>query len=353
MHVFSVYLCIVKKRNHAFDLLCGICILRMITLHIIQFTGQIETVWWRDVMEWSFFFMSFFFFKAGYFNKTVSGDSKAYCLDRVKRLLVPYLTCGLIGDAIYFAFVPSLVERYHRPIEPLMWSHIWEDSSFYGNTPTWFLFSFFCAYVVVHFMEKVRFLPWIVVGFPWISYWLWTEGNPLWMKLNNVFMGIFFFYLGRIWSRFIHRFGRRVMCGVSAAMLVAFCVCNVLWHGEYTMSCNRFTGDFLPIMINSTLALCGLAGVLLTLDIPRIPVLGYIGEHSMVYFLCHYPILYFYKYMHLAFGHSIYHHLDETFILWPVVMGLCTWAVPYFERIPWLSGRWEKPRAMKLSVNNI
>ena len=106
-----------KQRNHAFDLLCGICILRMIVLHVAGFCGMRGFLWCEKMMAWTFFFMSFFFFKAGYFNKTVSGNSKEYCIDRTKRLLVPYISWTLIGDAIFFGmmlfnldmFMPYLV----------------------------------------------------------------------------------------------------------------------------------------------------------------------------------------------------------------------------------------------------
>ena len=326
-------------RNHAFDLLCGVCIVRMVMLHIMQFTNQVEQDWWKVVMEWSFFFMSFFFFKAGYFNKSVSGDSRAYFLDRVKRLFIPYLTCGLLADLVYFAFLPFLMDRYHKPVEPLEWSHIWDTSSFYGNAPDWFLFSFFVSYLVVHFLEKIPHLHWVVLSFPLLSYLCWLFGNPLWMSLDNLFMGVFFFYLGRLWGWLMRTMDRRLMCGISCLMVVAFAVGNVLWHGEYTMSSNRFTGDFIPTMANTVLILCGLSGLLLTVHLPRIPVLCYIGQHSMVYFLCHYPLLYIWKFTHLSFGHSIYGHADEAILLAPVIFALCTWFVPYFEKVPWLSGR--------------
>ena len=91
-----------KNRNHAFDLLCGICIIRMITLHVTNACGFGTADWWTPVMQWTYFFMSFFFFKAGYFNKTVSGNTKAYLADKAKRLLIPYLTWGIIGNCIYF-----------------------------------------------------------------------------------------------------------------------------------------------------------------------------------------------------------------------------------------------------------
>ena len=68
--LFSIFAAM-KERNHTFDFLCGICIIRMICLHTITFCGHKEDEWWSEIMAWSFFFMCFFFFKAGYFNKTV------------------------------------------------------------------------------------------------------------------------------------------------------------------------------------------------------------------------------------------------------------------------------------------
>ena len=66
-------------------------------------------------------------------------------------------------------------------------------------------------------------------------------------------------------------------------------------------------------------------------------------KHSMDYFISHYPMLYFYKFMHLSFGRSIWNRSEEVFILIPAVVCLCTGIVPLVESIPWLSGRWERP----------
>src|SRR5574344_659147 len=94
-----------QQRNHAFDLLCGLCILRMIMLHVVSSCGYRNEFWFSKLMAWTFFFMSFFFFKAGYFNKTVGGNSWDYCKDKAKRLLTPYLVWGTIGNIIYFGFL--------------------------------------------------------------------------------------------------------------------------------------------------------------------------------------------------------------------------------------------------------
>ncbi len=330
-----------KERNHAFDLLCGLCIVRMVSLHIMKFCGHADDMWWQEIMRWTYFFMSFFFFKAGYFNKSLAGNSWDYCIDRVKRLLIPYIACALIGDAVYFAFMPRMIELFHHPIEPIKWSMIWSRGEAFGNPPVWFLFSFFSMYISVHFIEKLKPLRWFILFFPFFSYLCYRLGNPLWMSLNNLFIGIYFFTLGRVWRRAMVGMGKRRTIWVSALLTVFFVVGNILWHGQYAMSSNTFEGNPVLTVLNITAVLCGLSGLLIAFDLKRVPIICYIGEHSMVYFISHYPMLYFYKFMHLSFKRSIYGRYDDVLILLPVVFCLCTWLVPYVERIPWLSGRWK------------
>lgn len=340
-----------KQRNHAFDILCGICIIRMVTLHIMAFCGQDKQDWWLEVMRWSFFFMSFFFFKAGYFNKgTSKGTDLDYLKDRSKRLLVPYLMSGIIGAIVYFSFYFPLVDRYKKFVEPLEWSHIWMKSGFYGNSPIWFLFSFFTVYMMVRYIDKVKYLCWLTIAFPALSYWAYKTGNNVPMSLGNVFIACYFFYLGRLWRWVMQRFSNQQVMAASWLMVAAFVVLGIVVPGTYNMSQNLFTGNALMAVINATLILCGLAGVLLTLQVPRIPLLCFIGEHSMVFFISHYPMLYFYKFTHLSFGRSIYGRVDDVLILIPVIFCLCAWLVPYIERVPWLSGRWPEKQPATQAV---
>lgn len=334
-----------RERNHAFDILCGICIIRMVSLHIMAFCGQEDQEWWREVMRWSFFFMSFFFFKAGFFNKgTSSGSDMEYLKDRSKCLLVPYVTSGVIGLVVYFSFYFPLVDRYKKFVEPLEWSHIWMKSGFYGNSPIWFLFSFFVVYMMVRYIDKVKHLCWLTVFFPAISYWAYRTGNNVPMSLGNVFIACYFFYLGRLWQWAMCRFEVRRLMAASWLMVLLFVVLGFVAPGTYNMSQNIFTGNALMAVVRATLVLCGLSGVLLTAKVPRIPWLCFIGEHSMVFFISHYPMLYFYKFTHLSFGRSIYGRVDDALILLPVVFCICSWLVPYVERVPWLSGRWPGSR---------
>lgn len=334
-----------KNRNHAFDLLCGVCIVRMLVLHIMTFCGHAQDAWWQQVMAWTYYFMCFFFFKSGYFNRSVGGPTGAYLKGKTLRLLVPYLTAGLIGDAVYFSLMPFLIQRYHHPVEPLSWSHIWEEGQFYGNGPVWFLCTFYFTYVGVHFIEKVRHLRYAFFLFPAVSWWLSTLGNPLWLGLDNLFMGFFCFYLGHFWHRLTVLLGRRRTFALSVLLLGCFCMVNAWSDTYYAMSSNTFRGQ-LPLLVSGmSCALCGLTGLLMALEVPRVPVIDFIGRHSMVYFISHYPILYIYKFVHLSFGRSIYGRYDDVILLIPIVFIICTWLVPYVERVPWLSGRWNNMSA--------
>ena len=346
-----------RPRNHAFDLLCGLCIIRMMLNHITGFTGHNNEEWWTTTYFWTFYFMSFFFFKAGYFNKTIGGNSLQYVTDKARRLLIPYVVWGCVGTLVYFGMQPFVIARFGNFIEPLSWDHIWKVSTFYGNSPVWFLFSFFTAYVAMHFIQKLsnksiplgggRHLPlawvkWLVLGFPFISYWLFTLENPLWLSLSNVFMGIFFFFLGHVWHWLLARLRLRNTLLISVVLTAIFCVLNVVWHGQYNMCSNYWTGDPLAVIINTSLALCGLSGILLSVHTPRIPVINYIGQHSMVFFVAHYPMIVLYRFIRISFGRSLIGRWDDFIILLIVVPCLCFWLVPYVERVPWLSGRFPK-----------
>ena len=335
------------NRNHTFDFLCGLCIIRMMCNHAIAMCGlrwqHVGGISWYDLMSWTFFFMCFFFFKAGYFNKTVSGNSWAYCKDRVKRLLVPYITWSIIGAIVYFGMIALFPHIFVKgKMVGFEWSHLWNTSHSYGNGPCWFLMSFFTAYIAIHFIEKVRYLHWLILLFPFVSYWLYTIDSPLWLSLDNVFMGIFFFFLGRVWKVVMQKLKRTRTIILSIILIGMFVAGNILFHGEYTMSTNNWEGNMWGIIVNTVCILCGLSGLLLALPLPRIPVINYIGQHSMVYFVAHYPLIYFYIFTHKAAHLSYKYNWGECILLILFLFIVCSWLVPYVERIPWMSGRWNK-----------
>jgi hypothetical protein len=75
---------------------------------------------------------------------------------------------------------------------------------------------------------------------------------------------------------------------------------------------------------------------------PRVPFINYVGEHSMVYFVMHYPIVLSYAYASILLGHAFRKSIPDLIIILILAFTLCTIAVPFVERVPWLSGRWKK-----------
>lgn len=299
--------------------------------------------------------MSFFFFKAGYFNKTVAGDSRTFIMGKVKSLMVPYFTWGLISSGVYMFFVLFFLPKENHFVKNIAWDHLWKTSGWFGNIALWFLFSFFMAYVFMHFISKAPSLAiprghkrsfrvkvhWLVLVFPWISYWLCTQGNPLWLYLNNVFWGIFLFFLGRLWHVILDKLRRRNAFIISSMMLMAFVVINFYDDGSYSMSDNMWTGSFPIVFCKTLLSLCGLSGVFISIQVPEMPVINYIGKHSMVYFVAHYPMIMFYKMVKSVNVRSLNHHWDDWIILLVFLFAILTLLVPHVERVKWLSGRWK------------
>ena len=131
---------------------------------------------------------------------------------------------------------------------------------------------------------------------------------------------------------------------VSVLMTGAFCYINASTELYYQMSSNQWTGEPQWVLCSIVLALCGISGILLTARIPRLPVVNYIGEHSMVFFVAHFLIVTFYKMLRSAYVRTLRGHEDDLIILTILVFVTCFWLVPYVERVPWLSGRFSQKK---------
>lgn len=348
-----------KGRSHAFDLLCGICIVRMMLSHVVSACGFEENDWWQCTYQWTFFFMSFFFLKAGYFNKTIVGDTRAFLLDKTRRLLVPYFAWGAIGNLIFFAFILFVFPSNHTNVKALNVEHLWTTAGFWGNPPLWFLLSFYLSYVVAHILNKVQSpvlyrtswgdirlsAVWLTLCFPLLSSLLSVDKTETILCLGNVFMGVFLFEIGRLWRKFVDTHNERKTLAVSIILLAVFAAINVLRPCTYTMSNNLWEGSWWLTTLSVVCAVCGLSGLMLSIHTPRIPILGYIGEHSMVFFVSHYLVIMLYRFTRSAFRHTIHHQWDDFIIILAMCFICSTLLVRFVERAPLLSGRYMKKKS--------
>lgn len=180
------------------------------------------------------------------------------------------------------------------------------------------------------------------------------------MSLNNVFMGLFFFQLGHWWRLLQDRLRKndnkqdesKTLLGIrsetlfliviSCLLIAEFIYFNRHYHGEYDMSLNKWVHRPWGAAGNATCALVGISGLMLVIIKRRIPFVNYIGEHSMVFFVVHYPIIFIYRFSCIAFGHNIRHSWVDCVVLTAIILIACRLLVPYIERVTWLSGRIKK-----------
>ena len=327
-----------KERNHGIDLLCGLSILYVTMLHAISMCALNTTQWYTRLTAWTFFLVGIFFFEAGYSERETAGETLPYLRQRARNLLIPYVAWALIGGAVFFGFLRLFPEELKGYAKHVNWEHIWQAGYVYGNPSVWILLCLFVTYAAAHFMGKMRWLWVLALPCPLLSWWLAEKGNPLWMGLNSVFMGIFLYHLGRWWQRLqaVLSCGRFV--GLSVLLTVLFVLGNQFLHGEYFMSQNKWTGCAWATPLSMSMALCGLSGLLMAVCRRRVPLLGFIGEHWKIFFLAHYPMIYYYNFVHATCGRSMRGHWNDFIVLVPIILGLCAWLVPYAERCSWLGG---------------
>ncbi len=182
----------------------------------------------------------------------------------------------------------------------------------------------------------------VIVSMPFISYIMAQMKNPLILSLNNVFMGIFFFYLGHYWHLLQKKVPNKYLILISLVLIAVFIAGNKMWHGEYDMSLNKWVQNPWGAGINTMCALVGISGLLLAIPMKRVPVIGFMGEHSMVFFVLHYIIIYIYKFVRAINHHSLSHHWDDFIILMVLILCICSWLVPLIEKYAFLSGRFKK-----------
>lgn len=161
-----------SKRDNTLDCACGILIIHMILGHIFQWP-QLTTTHFYQWMNILYFFMPWFFFKAGIFYKKT--PVKKVFSTSFHRLIVPFIALSLIGHAFLCI---SLVQEG---------GHTWQDflinpmkdilllGSTTGNFPLWFLLSLFFT-KILYSLLNTQIPPTYITGISCLSclviYWI-------------------------------------------------------------------------------------------------------------------------------------------------------------------------------------
>lgn len=138
------------ERNKAIDSVAGILIIYMVFTHVCQHFGYEQSAIYMALEHIFYFFMPWFFFKAGMFFKIE--DSKTLFNKSYTRLICPFILYSLIGHICYCG-ICYLQGNFHLSTLVPYYSLLMEGS-IPGNLPLWFLLTLFACRIIFNFLYK-------------------------------------------------------------------------------------------------------------------------------------------------------------------------------------------------------
>lgn len=181
------------KRDTSIDSAAGIMILYMVFVHVFQHFHLEQTALFVTMQHLLYFFMPWFFFKAGMFFK--AGDNKEVFMKSTKRLIKPFIIYSLIGHICwcllcYLDGNLTLSELF--PVKAFLFV-----GSISGNLPLWFLLSLFACRIIFNYaLNKnipVQLVSVVSLAFASLLHFTGFE-YPLYVA--NISTGLFFMSLG-------------------------------------------------------------------------------------------------------------------------------------------------------------
>ena len=274
-----------KERLYHLDVVCGILIVYMILYHCSQWAHVTDYDWAVIAGRIFFFFMPWFFFKAGMFLnpekkiKEVIGSS-------FKRLVVPFIKYTLLGYIFYclVKYVDGDASKYVFFVQPI------KDLLLMGacscNLPLWFLLTLFVVRVITYLgaREKVYLVLLVIMtGVGAVSLHYLEYEKPVYVA--NICSGCFFFIMGYMLKT--TQFSRIFFVIASILYLATLffpsavdMFPNKLMHGEYFL---WLVGSIAGcILFNNVFAF---------LKNGRLKIFAFVGRNSMLFYCFHWVIL--------------------------------------------------------------
>ena len=141
-----------KSRDNTIDSVAGVMIVYMVFTHVCQHFGLVQSTLYLSLERVLYFFMPWFFFKAGMFFSLK--DDKEVVRASASRLLKPFIIYTLLGHAVYVivcAVKGNLALSVLFPVRQLVL-----NGSITGNLPLWFLLTLFICRILLNLIGKTK-----------------------------------------------------------------------------------------------------------------------------------------------------------------------------------------------------
>lgn len=272
------------ERNKVIDSVAGIMITYMVFTHICQHFGYEQSAIYMTLEHIFYFFMPWFFFKAGMFFKI--GDYKIILQKSFNRLIRPFILYSLIGHICYCGICYLQGDLHLSTLVP--YDSLLFQGSIPGNLPLWFLLTLFLCRIIFNFLTKKD------VSVYWIAFFslllafglhLIDFKHPFYIA--NTMTGLFFMSVGYICAN------QKEITPPFLIICLLLYVVSLLFPNFVGMRSNHlYYGVYMLWIIYSV---CGI--ILMNFIgykfLNNVKVLSFLGAYSMEIYCLHWIVLLF------------------------------------------------------------
>lgn len=270
------------ERDNAVDSVAGLMIIYMVFTHVCQHFHIQDTSFYMSLEHILYFFMPWFFYKAGLFFKV--SDNKIMFLKSTRRLIIPFIKYSFIGHVCY-----CLVSFFNGNLHLstiIPYRILLMHGSIPGNLPLWFLLSLFLCRVILNILlNKAIPISLVAILSLSIAFLLHEIGFVHPFYAANIWTGLFFMSIGYMTNKMILTPPHVILC------LIIYSI-SIIYPSFVGMRSNHLYYGFYLLWI--VYSLCGIITINLFGDyIRRIKIFSIIGKYSMQIYCIHWIPLMF------------------------------------------------------------
>lgn len=266
-----------KNRDSYIDNVAGVMILTMLVLHITVQAGVYRPYgYW--LIHATYFFMAWFFFKAGMYHK--KGKGILHILrNGFNRLLLPFFIFVVVGFIIRSLLAKPV--GFHLSFLGI---YLIQNESLPGSEALWFLPSLLACRLFFELIPSYRIVRSIVFSLTIMTHYAlltYTNALPIW--IYNIPLGFAFYLMGSLISDKQYD---------NEAFLLAIIIYAILFGTHIGIDIR--TGEINPYI--SSFVYCVVGCIMFNNLFKRYtklcnPILHWIGTNSMSIYVFHWPLL--------------------------------------------------------------